>query len=180
MQNRLQDRKRKFFFFSGVHIGWQRDKWNSGRKVLWKTFFLIISHPGSKTYALAKELKSAASKSLSGSETREKGVGNGGGGVGKTGSFDNSGLEPTRVSLWVLSWRKLRATLCLFFTCHFEKVNQFILTMADPATSQVHTHLLVIRNRLLGLLQAKAERMPTLFLLLLQHPNSFPSARASN
>lgn len=44
--------------------------------------------------------------SSSGSETRQKGVDKGwgvGGGVGKTGSFDNSWLGPMRVSLRVLS-----------------------------------------------------------------------------
>lgn len=56
-----------------------------------------------------------------------------------------------------------------------------MLTVADAVlTVQVHMHLLIIRNRLLGLLQAKAERRPTLFLLFLQYLNNFPSAKASN
>lgn len=123
----------------------------------------------------------SSSMSSGGSETREKGVDNSGWGRSKTRSFDNSWLEPSRVSLWVFSWRKLQATLGWFLhLSHLkgESVNAHNGWLC--ATVQIHTHLLIIRNRLLGLLQAKAERTPTLFLLFLQHPNNFPSVRASN
>ena len=46
----------------------------SWKKGFVKDFFLLVSHPGSKTYALAKKLKSAVSMSLGGSETRQKRV----------------------------------------------------------------------------------------------------------
>lgn len=42
------------------------------------------------------------------------------------------------------------------------------------ASAQVCSHLLMRRNRLLGLLEARAERRPTLFFLSPQHPNNFP------
>jgi hypothetical protein len=61
----------------------------------------LISYAGSKTYVLAKELKSAVRCPPGGSETTEKGVGKWEG--GKPGSFDKSWLQSMGVSLWVLS-----------------------------------------------------------------------------
>lgn len=65
--------------------------------------FFLISHPGSKAYVLANKLKSAVpGPQVILRQERTEWV-MGGGGVGKTGSFDNSWLEPMRVSLQVLS-----------------------------------------------------------------------------
>lgn len=151
-----------------------------------ESFFVVFFFPPYFTFRIwdlstGQEAEVSSSMSSGGSETREKGVDNAGWGRSKTGSFDNSWLEPSRVSLWVFSWRKLQATLGWFpHLSHLkgESVNAHNGWLC--ATVQIHTHLLIIRNRLLGLLQAKAERTPTLFLLFLQHPNNFPSVRASN
>lgn len=73
---------------------------------LWKKGFVKDFFPPyfiSKTHALAKKLKSAVSCPQVVLRQERKEWITGAWGVGKTGSFDNSWLEPMRVSLQVLS-----------------------------------------------------------------------------
>jgi hypothetical protein len=71
-------------------------------RFLKRLFSLLIPPSRSKNDALAKKLKSAVAcpQVVLRQERKEWIMG---GGESKTGSFDNSWLESTRVSLWVLS-----------------------------------------------------------------------------
>lgn len=130
---------------------------------------------------LANELKSAVLSPQVVLRQERKAWIRGGRGVGKTGSFDHSWSEPMRVSPSGLILKKAPGNLRLILSLSLlkgESVHAYDGWLC--ATVEVNMNLLIIKNRLLGLLQAKAERKPMLFLLLLQHPNHFPSARASN